>query len=64
MYKFSKVAFNFSLCFLLIFTAFIKAQEVEEVVVTATKKEQSVQDVPVSIEAFTAEDIDLSLIHI
>ena len=58
MYKFSKVAFNFSLCFLLIFTAFIKAQEIEEVVVTATKKEQSVQDVPVSIEAFTAEDID------
>ena len=63
MYKFSKVAFNFSLCFLLIFTAFIKAQEVEEVVVTATKKEQSVQDVPVSIEAFTAEDIDKNLVE-
>ena len=38
-------------------------EEVEEVVVTATKQEKSVQDVPVSIEAFTAEDIDKNLIE-
>ena len=63
MYKFSKLAFSFSLCISLIFTALINAQEVEEVVVTATKKEQSVQDVPVSIEAFTAEDIDKNLVE-
>ena len=63
MYKFLKIAFNFSLCVSLIFSSFIKAQEIEEVVVTATKKEQSVQDVPVSIEAFTAEDIDKNLVE-
>ena len=63
MYKFSKLAFSFSLCISLIFTAFITAQEIEEVVVTATKKEQSVQDIPVSIEAFTAEDIDKNLVE-
>ena len=39
------------------------AQEIEEVVVSATKKEQSVQDIPVSIEAFTAEDIDKNLVE-
>ena len=54
MYKFSKIAFNFSLCFSLLFTALITAQEIEEVVVTATKQEKSVQDIPVSIEAFTS----------
>ena len=62
MYKYSKIAFNFSLCFSLIFTAFIKAQEIEEVVVTATKQEKSVQDIPVSIEAFTSSDIDKNMI--
>ena len=45
MYKFSKIAFNFSLCFSLLFTALITAQEIEEVVVTATKQEKSVQDI-------------------
>ena len=49
------VTFSFS------FSAF--AQEVEEVVVTATKQEKSVQDIPVSIEAFTAEDIDKNLVE-
>ena len=62
MYKFSKIAFNLSLSFSLIFTAFITSQEVEEVVVTATKQEKSVQDIPVSIEAFTSEDIDKNMI--
>ena len=49
------ITFSFS------FSAF--AQEVEEVVVTATKQEKSVQDIPVSIEAFTAEDIDKNLVE-
>ena len=62
MYKYSKIAFNFSLCFSLIFTAFTTAQEIEEVVVTATKQEKSVQDIPVSIEAFTSSDIDKNMI--
>ena len=63
MYKFSKLAFSFSLFFSLIFTALITSQEIEEVVVTATKQEKSVQDIPVSIEAFTSEDIDKNLIE-
>ena len=63
MYKFSKLAFSFSLCFSLIFTALITAQEIEEVVVTATKQETSIQDIPISIEAFTAEDIDKNMVE-
>ena len=35
----------------------VTAQEIEEVVVTATKKEESVQDIAISIEAFTAESL-------
>ena len=38
------------------------AQEVEEVVVTATKKAESVQDLAVSIEAFTSDDIEANMI--
>ena len=41
------VTFSFS------FSAF--TQEVEEVVVTATKKEESTQDIAISVEAFTAD---------
>ena len=63
MYKFSKQALNISLCLSMIFSVSMSAQEIEEVVVTATKQEKSVQDVPVSIEAFTAEDIDKNLIE-
>ncbi len=63
MYKFSKQALNISICLSMIFSVFLNSQEVEEVVVTATKQEKSVQDVPVSIEAFTAEDIDKNLIE-
>jgi outer membrane receptor protein involved in Fe transport len=62
MYKFSKLVLHFSLFFSLIFTTFIAAQEIEEVVVTATKQEKSVQDIPVSIEAFTSEDIDKNMV--
>ena len=35
----------------------------EEIVVTAQKREQSIQDVPISVTAFTAEDIERSRIR-
>ena len=63
MLKFTRLSLNFSFYLSLIFTAFITAQEIEEVVVSATKKEQSVQDIPVSIEAFTAQDIDKNMVE-
>ena len=63
MSKFTRLSLGFSFYLSLIFTAFITAQEIEEVVVSATKKEQSVQDIPVSIEAFTAEDIDKNMVE-
>jgi len=63
MLKFTRLSLNFSFYLSIIFTAFITAQEIEEVVVSATKKEQSVQDIPVSIEAFTAEDIDKNMVE-
>ena len=63
MLKFTRLSLSFSFYLSLIFTAFITAQEIEEVVVSATKKEQSVQDIPVSIEAFTAEDIDKNMVE-
>ena len=40
----------------------LSAQEVEEVVVTATKKAESVQDLALSIEAFTEEEMEKNLI--
>jgi outer membrane receptor protein involved in Fe transport len=63
MSKFTRLSLGFSFYLSLIFTAFITAQEIEEVVVSATKKDQSVQDIPVSIEAFTAEDIDKNMVE-
>ena len=48
----------------IVFLSFaVSSQEVEEVVVTATKKSESIQDIPVSIEAFTAEAIEENLIE-
>ena len=41
----------------------LKAQEVEEVVVTATKKSESIQDLALSIEALTSEDIELNMVQ-
>jgi outer membrane receptor protein involved in Fe transport len=42
----------------IVFLSFtVTSQEIEEVVVTATKKEESVQDIAISIEAFTAESL-------
>ena len=53
-----------TLLFNIVFFSFaITAQEVEEVVVTATKKEESLQDVAIAVQAFTSEDIADQLIY-
>jgi outer membrane receptor protein involved in Fe transport len=62
MNKFIKLTFSFCACFSLIFSLNIISQEIEEVVVTATKKEKSIQDLAVSVEAFTSESIDSNMI--
>ena len=41
------------------FSFAITSQEVEEVVVTATKKSESIQDLALSIEAVNAESLDI-----
>ena len=54
-----KIVSKLLLSFLISFTAFgsfdLTAQEVEEVVVTATRREESIQDVALSIQAFNAD---------
>ena len=62
MNKFLKLTFSFCACFSLIFSLNVISQEIEEVVVTATKKEESIQDLAVSVEAFTADDIDNNMV--
>ena len=52
-----------SVSFLFLFSTNIFSQEVEEVVVTATKKEESVQDLALSVEAFTSESITENMIE-
>jgi iron complex outermembrane receptor protein len=46
-----------------IFSFSISAQEVEEVVVTATKKEESLQDIAISVEAYTSESLDVNQVY-
>ena len=53
MLNFKKYLFSTFLT--IAFSISIFAQEVEEVVVTATKKEESTQDIAISVEAFTAD---------
>ena len=36
----------------------VRAAELEEIVVTARKREESIQDVPLSITAFTGEELE------
>ena len=62
MNNFLKLTFSFCAIFSLVFSFDVVSQEVEEVVVTATKKEKSIQDLAVSVEAFTAESIDTNMI--
>ena len=57
MSKLSVLLRNTILSSIVIISFAVTAQEVEEVVVTATKKEESVQDIAISIEAFTAESL-------
>jgi len=61
MSNLNKYFFGIFATFTLTFTAF--AQEVEEVVVTATKKSESIQDLAFSIEALTSEDIELNMVQ-
>ena len=63
MNKFIKLTFSFCACFSLIFSLNIVSQEIEEVVVTATKKEQSTQDIAVSITAVTADQLAADQIY-
>ena len=36
----------------------VNAQQLEEVIVTAQKRSESLQDVPIAVTAFTGEQID------
>ena len=52
-----------SLCTLVAFSLIgVQAQEIEEVTVTAQKREQNQQDVPVALDAFSAEMLQQSSI--
>ena len=62
MNKLFKNVLSCSIGFLFVFSLNIVAQEIEEVVVTATKKAESVQDLAISIEAFTAESLEKNLV--
>ena len=57
MSKLSVLLRNAILSSVVIISFAVTAQEIEEVVVTATKKEESVQDIAISIEALTAESL-------
>ena len=57
----NKLFFTFTLAFSFSFA--IVAQEIEEVVVTATKKEESTQDLALSVEAYTSEMLDIEQIY-
>ena len=63
MNKISKFALSCSVGFLFFISLNVVSQEVEEVVVTATKKAESVQDLALSIQAFTAEDVSENMIE-
>ena len=62
MYFFNKHIFKIFASFSLVLSLGLAAQEIEEVIVTATKKEESVQDLAISIEAFSSEQISENMI--
>ena len=47
----------------LLLSLFTHSQQIEEIVVTATKKAESIQDLAISIDALSAEDISDNLIY-
>ena len=69
---FSKISYGFISCLfvavLSLNTITVSAQDsdsrLEEIVVTAQKKEQGLAEVPISIQVLSGDKIDLSLIHI
>ena len=63
MNNFLKLTFSLCACFSLVFSTDLVSQEIEEVVVTATKKEESIQDLAISVEAFSASDIDNNMVE-
>ena len=63
MSKLSVLLRNAILSSVVIISFAVTAQEIEEVVVTATKKEESVQDLALSIEAVSAESLDLNQVY-
>ena len=62
MNKLSKFSFA-TFTALFFFSLNSLSQEVEEIVVTATKKSESIQDIALSIEAFTSESIAENMIE-
>jgi len=63
MSKLSVLLRNTILSSVVIISFAVTAQEIEEVVVTATKKEESTQDLALSIEAVTAESLDVNQVY-
>ncbi len=63
MSKLSVLLRNTILSSVVIISFAVTAQEIEEVVVTATKKEESVQDLALSIEAVNAESLDVNQVY-
>ena len=63
MSKLSVLLRNTILSSVVIISFAVTAQEIEEVVVTATKKEESVQDLALSIEAVSAESLDVNQVY-
>lgn len=63
MSKLNVLIRNTMLSCAVIFSFAVSAQEIEEVVVTATKKEESIQDLALSIEALSAESLDVNQIY-
>ena len=63
MSKLSVLLRNAILSSVVIISFAVTAQEIEEVVVTATKKEESVQDLALSIEAVDAESLDVNQVY-
>ena len=51
------LAFTVSVSFTSVEKAYAQSDDLEEVVVTARKREERLQDIPLSISAFTADDI-------